>query len=91
MPSTQARARHWRKHLRFTGLLLALWLAVSFGVALFARELSFQLFGAPFSVWVAGQGALIAFLLIVWANSRVSAREEERLESQADPAPRAQP
>jgi putative solute:sodium symporter small subunit len=67
-------ATRWRRSLRFKALLLVLWLAASFGVALFARELSFKLFGAPFGVWVAGQGALIVFLLIVWANVWMAAR-----------------
>lgn len=87
MPSAQMRASHWRKHLRFMGALLAVWLVVSFGVALFARELSFELFGVPFSVWVAGQGALIVFLLIVWVNARWCASEERQLEAQPDEAP----
>ena len=64
----------WRRNLRITMLLLLLWLAASFGVALFARELTFKLFGAPFSVWVAGQGALIVFVLIVWVNAWMAAR-----------------
>jgi putative solute:sodium symporter small subunit len=87
MPSTDARARYWRHHLRVTGLLLALWLGVSFGVALYARALSFKLFGAPFSVWIAGQGALVVFVLIVWASARISAREDRRLEGEADESP----
>ena len=84
MAGNQRRATAWRRHLVFIGLLLALWLGVSFGVALFARELSFELFGAPFGVWIAGQGALVVFVAIVWIDVRISDREERRLEAAAN-------
>ena len=84
MPNTPARAASWRRHLRSTGLLLLLWLCVSFGVAIFARGLSFGWFGSPFSVWFAGQGALLVFVLIVCVNARVAAREDRCIESGAD-------
>jgi putative solute:sodium symporter small subunit len=32
----------------------------------FARDLTFNFFGWPFSFWVAGQGALVAYCLIIW-------------------------
>ena len=47
-------------------LLLALWFVVTFGISYFARELSFNFFGWPFSFWVAAQGALIVYVLIIW-------------------------
>ena len=84
MPNTPARAESWRNQLRLTGLLLVVWVGVTFGVALFARNLSFNLFGAPFSVWIAGQGALVVFIAIVWVNARIAAREDRRAELLAD-------
>jgi putative solute:sodium symporter small subunit len=84
MAGNQRRANAWRRRLVFIGVLLALWLGVSFGVALFARELSFELFGAPFGVWIAGQGALVVFVGIVCIDVRVSDREERRLEAAAN-------
>jgi len=84
MPNPSMRERHWRRTLFVTAGLLFVWLAASFGVALFARELSFELFGAPFGVWIAGQGALGVFLLIVWAAAAAASREERRLEAAAD-------
>lgn len=57
---------HWRRNLRLTGLLLVIWFVVTFGIAFFARELSFTVFGWPFSFWVASQGALIVYCLIIW-------------------------
>lgn len=57
--------RYWSRTRRITALLMAAWLAVTFVVAYFARELSFAFFGWPFAWWVAAQGALLVYLLIV--------------------------
>ena len=45
--------------------LLAIWFALSFGCSYFARELSFMLAGWPFSYWMAAQGAVLGFMVIV--------------------------
>jgi putative solute:sodium symporter small subunit len=69
----QLTARHqeyWAKNLRVTGLLLALWFFVTFVLLFFARDLTFSFFGWPFSFWVAGQGALIVYCLIIWYYAR---------------------
>ena len=50
---------YWRKNLRITAVLMCVWFAVTFGVAYFARDLSFNFFGWPFSFWVAAQGAML--------------------------------
>jgi putative solute:sodium symporter small subunit len=67
---------YWRQTLRWTAGLLLLCAAVTFGVSYFARDLSFSFFGWPFSFWMAAQGALIVYCLIVW----VYARRMERLD-----------
>jgi len=66
----------WRRQRRLVAALLALWLAVTFGVAYFARELSFEFFGWPFSFWVAAQGALFVYLLIVVAYNAYMDRQD---------------
>ena len=65
MPLEQRHRLHWRSNLALTAALLLLWAAAGFGIAWFARTLTFGFFGWPFSFWVAAQGALIVFLLIV--------------------------
>lgn len=57
--------RYWRKNLVVTASLLTVWFVVTFVVSYFARELSFSFFGWPFSFWMAAQGALIVYVLIV--------------------------
>jgi putative solute:sodium symporter small subunit len=63
-------ARYWRRNLRITAALLAVWFIVTFVVAYFARDLRFAFFGWPFSFWVAAQGALVVYLLLVWFYAR---------------------
>lgn len=57
---------YWAANLRIARVLLAIWFVVTFVVGFFARELSFTFFGWPFSFWVAAQGALIVYCLIIW-------------------------
>jgi len=66
MDPANSRRGYWSRNLRITAILLAVWFLVTFVPMYFARELSFSFFGWPFSVWVAGQGALIVYCLIVW-------------------------
>jgi putative solute:sodium symporter small subunit len=72
---------YWRRTLRVTGVLLALWFGVTFGVGFFARELQFRFFGWPFSFWAAAQGALVVYVLIIavyaWAMNRVDREQAE--------------
>ena len=72
--AAQRITRHWRQNLRWTALLLAIWLGVTFGITYFGRELSAVFFGWPFSFWVAAQGALIVYVALVWAYSRAMNR-----------------
>ena len=57
--------RYWRNNLAVTGVLLLVWFVVTFGVSYFARDLNFTFFGWPFSFWMAAQGALMVYVLIV--------------------------
>jgi putative solute:sodium symporter small subunit len=70
MQLTERHQEYWGKNLRITGLLLALWFFVTFVLLYFARDLTFSFFGWPFSFWVAAQGALIIYCLIIWYYAR---------------------
>jgi putative solute:sodium symporter small subunit len=56
---------YWRRNLRIASILLAIWFIVTFEIAYFARSLTFNFFGWPFSFWVAAQGALLVYLLLI--------------------------
>ena len=65
------RQRHWRNNLRVTWVLMAIWFVVTFVSTWFARDLDFAFFGWSFSYWVAAQGAVIVYVLIVAVYARV--------------------
>jgi putative solute:sodium symporter small subunit len=63
-----ARAAHWARARRLIALLLALWLATSFGTVFFARDLAhMSVFGWPLSFYLAAQGASLIYLAIIGA------------------------
>ena len=74
MELTDKQRDHWRKNLRITGVLLAIWFVVTFVVSFFARELSFKFFGWPFSFWMGAQGSLVVYGVIIWFYARYMAR-----------------
>ncbi len=66
MEMTDRHREYWQKNLRITGILLAVWFVVTFVVSYFARDLSFNFFGWPFSFWMGAQGALVVYVAIIW-------------------------
>ena len=66
MEITETHHHYWRKNLKITGILLAIWFVVTFVVGYYARELSFTFFGWPFSFWAAAQGSLVVYVVIIW-------------------------
>ena len=84
MSSPPALERHDRRVLWLKAVLLTAWAALSFGACFFARDLQFTIGPWPFGYWVASQGALLGFILIV----AVYAWAMERLEPPGEGAPR---
>jgi putative solute:sodium symporter small subunit len=75
--ASDGHADYWRKNLRLTALLLAVWFMVTFVAAFFARDLSFRFFGWPFGFWMAAQGALLIYLAIIGIYAGVMNRLDE--------------
>ena len=66
MQLTEKHVDYWHKNLRLTAILLAIWFVVTFVMAWFARPLSeINFFGWPFSFYMAAQGSLIVYVLII--------------------------
>jgi putative solute:sodium symporter small subunit len=65
MQITESQKSYWQKNLRLTAVLLVIWFVVTYVVAYFARDLSFNFFGWPFSFWMGAQGALIVYVLLI--------------------------
>lgn len=82
---TTARQRvYWRKNLQVIAGLLAIWFVVTFVVSFFARELSFNFFGWPFSFWMGAQGAMLVYGAIIWFYARTMDRLDAQYEASDD-------
>lgn len=70
MKVSENHQRYWQKNLRITAILMFIWFIVTYALAYFARDLSFRFFGWPFSFWMAAQGSLIIYVLIIGYYAR---------------------
>ena len=70
MPLTEKQHAYWSKNLQITGILLFIWFVVTFVLMYFARDLSFNFFGWPFAFYMAAQGCLIIYVVIIWYYAR---------------------
>jgi len=77
MQISENHRRYWQRNLQLTSVLLFIWFVATFVVAYFARELSFSFFGWPFSFWMAAQGSLIVYMLIIWYYARTMSRMDQ--------------
>jgi len=58
--------QYWQKNLRLTGTLLVIGFLVTFVIGWFARDLcNFTFLGFPFSFYMAAQGALVVYVVLV--------------------------
>lgn len=67
----QRRKHHWFWNRCLVGVLLGMWFLVTFVVPYHARDLSFRFFGWPFGFWMAAQGALLVYLMLVLLYARL--------------------
>lgn len=69
------RCRYWKRTLRLTLSLLALWAAATLLPIWFAPALEgIRFFGWPLSYYLAAQGSLIVFVVIVWVYAALMDR-----------------
>lgn len=69
--STASNVRYWKKVRALTFALLTFWTVINFCVIFFARELSsLMLFGWPIPFYMAAQGTILIYLLIIGGYAR---------------------
>ena len=67
----QLSAGYWIKTRRLTGLLLVIWISITFMLSWYADWLNqLQILGFPLGFYMAAQGSLFAFLLLIWFYNR---------------------
>lgn len=59
---------YWRANIRLIGLLLVIWASVSLGGGVLFIEFfnRFTFFGVPFGFWIAQQGAIYVFVVLIF-------------------------
>ena len=80
-PMSQTEFSYRVNRLRW--ILLLIWGRITFGVAFFARDLSFNVLDKPFGFWMAAQGSVLMFLAITWIYALLVNRWERQ--TQSDP------
>jgi putative solute:sodium symporter small subunit len=60
-------ANYWKANIKVLIILIAAWFFVSFGLSILAVEWldQFQILGFPLGFWMAQQGSIVAFLVII--------------------------
>ena len=91
-----ARRLFWSRTKRLTAVLLLAWLLINLIVPWFARDLDgLRAFNFPAGYWLAAEGALLLYLLIVviyvWAMERLDAQYLRRIQDDAADPPAAGP
>jgi len=67
MQLTERHREYWRKNVRLTAILLAIWFVVTFVVSFYARELNaITMFGWPLGFYMGAQGSLIIYVVIIF-------------------------
>ena len=71
MELSERHQEYWRKNLRITAVLLAIWFVATFVVIFFAPQLNdIVIMGFPFAFYIAAQGSLIIYVVIIWFYAR---------------------
>lgn len=83
---TQKQAGYWRRVLRLTAALVALWIGVTVLFPWLALELPDTVAGFPLGYWIVAQGALLVYLALVVGYAVVMERLDARYHGE-EPAP----
>ena len=65
--SDPGHALYWRANLKVLMVLMIIWFIASFGLSILAVDWldQFHFMGFPLGFWMAQQGSIVAFLLII--------------------------
>ncbi len=76
--ATFDRDRYWRHTIRRILILLAIWFIVGplMGIILVQPMNSFSMGGVPFGFWMAQQGAIYVFVVLIFVNAWLADRQD---------------
>jgi putative solute:sodium symporter small subunit len=71
MQLTEKHREYWHRNLAITSILLLIWFVVTFVMGYFAIPLAqITFFGWPLSFYMAAQGSLIVYVVLIWVYAR---------------------
>ncbi|MEM8486110.1 MAG: DUF4212 domain-containing protein [Bacteroidota bacterium] len=73
------KKQYWQKQIRRTVGLLIIWAVVAFGFSILGVNYfnQFDFNGIPFGFWMAQQGSIIIFVLLILAYTLLSERADK--------------
>ncbi|MFK7849448.1 MAG: DUF4212 domain-containing protein [Akkermansiaceae bacterium] len=83
-PTKKEKHDYWVHSIKWTLVLLSIWFLASFGCGILFRswlDENFPKIGnAPFGFWMAQQGSIITFVLILIAYAKIMAKLDKELD-----------
>ncbi|MGF1656758.1 MAG: DUF4212 domain-containing protein [Verrucomicrobiales bacterium] len=79
-PTPDRYKKHWRANLTLVGILLLIWFVIAFLLSfVFADALNeWSLGGFPLGFWIAQQGSILSFVLIIFVYALVAQMLDRR-------------
>lgn len=78
--NSEQHRRYWRANNRLIAILLAVWGVVSFvfGILLAEPLNGVRFFGLPLGFWIAQQGAIYVFVVLIFVYARLMDRLDHK-------------
>jgi putative solute:sodium symporter small subunit len=78
MALTEKQGEYWYRNVTLTSALIAIWFVITFVMAYYARQLAeISFFGWPLSFYMAAQGCLLIYLVLIFFYTRRMRRLDE--------------
>ena len=88
------RKRYWKRNLKLVISLLVVWFIVSCVLGIFLSEdlnnFNFPLNGFPFGFWIAQQGSIYVFIILIFIYAWRMDRLDKDLEDETSDEPKQQ-
>ena len=70
---TTNKKHYWKQNLRYLGILLSIWFFASYGAAIVFKDTldSILIGGFPLGFWMAQQGAIYVFVVLIFVYVRL--------------------
>ncbi len=79
-----SRKRYWQANIRLTGILLGVWFLVGYVLSIFLAPWlnEFDFLGGPLGFWVAQNGAIYVFVVLILAYCLAMNRLDNEFEGE---------